>query len=146
MDTGPRTASSTTRQTGLFTHCYREWFFLLRWARKIRFVYFRNRCGLHKIEGLGDTGQSVFVCVCFTMVLVHCVPFQCIWSGADPDQENQEVRFEMIWLTNRLKTTISKWVTFCQYLTVKFTILADCMITFNCGIFVQLMLHFLVWI
>ncbi|XP_042366297.1 spermatogenesis-associated protein 13 isoform X2 [Plectropomus leopardus] len=28
------------------------------------------------------------------MVLVHCVPFQCICRGADPDRENQEVTSE----------------------------------------------------
>lgn len=29
------------------------------------------------------------------MVLVHCVPFQCICRRPDPDQENQEVRVDI---------------------------------------------------
>ncbi|XP_076014230.1 spermatogenesis-associated protein 13 isoform X2 [Genypterus blacodes] len=40
------------------------------------------------------TGPCVCVCVCFTMVLVHCVPLQCICSGPDSDQENQEATSE----------------------------------------------------
>lgn len=85
--------------------CLRIGFYFLRWTGKIWFVYFRNQAafiGLRKNSETWPSGQRpVCVWVCFTMVLVHCVPFQCICRGPDSDRENQEVRFDIAgWLTS----------------------------------------------
>lgn len=65
-----------------------------------RFVYFENEAagGIYwkKSRDLASGTQAcVGVCVCFIMVLVHCMPLQCICRGPDPDQENQEVRLNI---------------------------------------------------
>lgn len=56
---------------------------------------------------LGLRAEAFSVLVCFTMVLLDCVPLQCVRGGPDPDQDHGEVRFNLQLAKTRKKETVA---------------------------------------
>lgn len=56
---------------------------------------------------LGLREEALSVLPCFTMVLLHCVPLQCVRGGPDPDQDHREVRFNLQLAKTRKKQTVA---------------------------------------